>query len=121
MIPTRTIEEIQAEFNDVLQKYASDSSLMKILKTSRDGVPNLHKLFSMDSATLRKALEENIGNKLPNHFLDNAKIVKQIENDEPQTIEMWWYDMVEIKCGSITFKPEHGSHQHIIDTHFLKL
>lgn len=121
MIPLKPIEEIEAEFDIALGQLASDSSLTRIVETGRKGVPNIHKLFSMDSATLRNALKETIGDKLPNHFLDNAKIIKKIENDEATSIEMWWYDMMEITLTCITFKPEHGSNQHIIDTHFLKL
>jgi hypothetical protein len=121
MIQLTPIEKVKADYTKSLATLGKDSSVYAIVKDAMEGVDNLYKLATMPSKDIREVLKKEIGHKVPNHFLDNARIVKKIEDDEIESITLVWYDVLEINATYVVYTPEHRSGENLIKTYQLKI
>ena len=93
-------------------------SLEKTIKSKWDkGYPKFEKLFNSSSAEIQEKLSSC---KFQEDIIKSLKekqfsVIKEIHDDVPWEINLWYYDKIAITPFGIQFKPEHGPVQDIAD------
>lgn len=88
------------------------------------GQPILNKLFNLSSKELKEKICDIIGKSwFDDHcpgMIEDGIVKKVIRNDNPQEIEIGYYDSIEITSAGIYFRPEHSERKvlKIFDKYF---
>lgn len=80
------------------------------------GFPIFKKLFSLNKKEFINVMKDIFqDNKSVMEILENyPKIIKILENDEPESIKIHFYSNIEVTYFGIKYKPEHGQSQIIL-------
>lgn len=95
-----------------MSKFPTKEELNEMYET---GMAVFTKLFELKSVDLKAKLKEICGDKVPKHmFEDRAQVNKTTMNDQPQRIEIYFYDGIFIDVLGIRYSPEHGVPRDIV-------
>jgi hypothetical protein len=74
------------------------------------------KLFQLKKDDLIKVMSDMFSDskRVLDIFENNPTVIKTLRDDEPDTIEIYCYDKLEISWWGVKYKPEHGQSTTII-------
>ncbi len=80
------------------------------------GFPIFQKLFSLNKEKFISVMKDIFqDNKSVMEILENKpKIIKTLENDEPENIKIHFYSSIEVTYFGVKYKPEHGQSEMIL-------
>ncbi len=80
------------------------------------GYPIFQKFFSLNKKNLidvmKDIFQDNL--KVMEIIENNPRIIKTLENDEPEEISIYFYNSIKITCFGVYYKPEHGVQEKIL-------
>ena len=84
-----------------------------IIQQVEDGKPIFMKLFALSDKELIEKIK-SYGNKSVNEVLDQARVIRTIVNEDPESIKFSFYDSVELDWLGMSYKPEHGQPSRVL-------
>lgn len=78
------------------------------------GKGTLNKIFSMSHTEILDFVK-NLGSSYNIPDFKNGIVYKKSRNDEPESIEIWFYYSLLIDTSGIIYRPEHAPAQRIIE------
>lgn len=80
------------------------------------GFPIFQKLFSLTKDKFVEVMKDIFqDNKSVMEILENnPKIIKTLEDDEPESIKIHFYSSIEVTYFGVKYKPEHGQSEMIL-------
>ena len=89
------------------------SDLFDFQKQWEVGYPIFEKLFNLKKAELKVLLLEICGDSYK-EIIDNCRVYKSITDDQPDKIEVCFYDKLVITPFGINYWPEHGEGSEVV-------
>lgn len=92
------------------------TTVSKYEEAWKNGFPMFEKLFNLNKPNLLKVLKEIFqdNSSVLEILENNPKVIKHIEDDEPNEIKVCFYSRIEINPFGIYFQPEHGSSNQLL-------
>lgn len=98
------------------------NQIEKIRHKYETGLPIFKRLFEMDSKSLKEKLHRICDSHPDKDVFEHGSVKKISVDDEPESIEIYYYSSFSISPMGIFYKPEHGPGNHVIEfNEFFKL